>query len=549
MRVLRTVSFRVLAGTLFLLLLAFGLFATFAIHFYTVELTSQAIASASRISDFIAASTQYSMLLNRKQDVYQMARTLGTQPGVMSIRIYNKRGQITFSTDSTEQGRMVDLHAEACVACHDSARPLERLPSANRARVYRDHDGHRVVGVIHPVRNQPACSSGGCHLAPAQRTVLGVFDVQMSLKTVDEAIATAQRRTAAWAVAGFLAVAVASAFFLRFTVRRPIRALTAGTEALARGDLDHVIRVGSDDDLGLLATSFNTMTRSLREAQEENRRWSHTLEDRVRAKTEELQRMDRQILQVEKMASLGTLAASVAHELNNPLSGILTYAKLQAKRVRRELPDAAFSRTLLADLDMIVRETERCGNIVRNLLLFSRKQDGEFHRAGVREAIERAVMLVAHHLQMARVEVETACEPPDVSVLGDEGQLQQALVALLVNAADAMPDGGRVRVAASREASGAVRLEVHDSGVGIAAEDLPHVFEPFFTTKPQGQGVGLGLSVVYGIAQRHSATIDVVSEPGRGTTFTLVFPPPDRADARPASPGSGPSSGTRGAHE
>ncbi len=538
MRLLRTVSFRVLAGTLFLLLLAFGLFATFAIHFYTVELTSQAIASASRIGDFIAASTQYSMLLNRKQDVYQMARTVGTQPGIESIRIYNKRGQITFSTDSTEQGRMVDLHAEACVACHDSEKPLEALPTANRARVYRDRDGHRVVGVIHPVRNQPACSAGGCHLAPAERTVLGVFDVQMSLATVDAAIGLAQRRTATWAVVGFLAVAVASAFFLRFTVRRPIRALSAGTEALARGDLDHEIPVTSDDDFGALATSFNAMTRSLREAQEENQRWSQTLEDRVREKTEELQRMDRQILQVEKMASLGTLAASVAHELNNPLSGILTYAKLQAKRLRRDVPDAPFTRTLLADLDMIVRETERCGNIVRNLLLFSRKQEGEFHRASVRDAIDRAVMLVAHHLQMARVSVETGCEPEDVSVLGDEGQLQQALVALLVNAADAMPDGGTVRIVARREPPGTVRLEVADTGVGIASGDLPHVFEPFFTTKPHGQGVGLGLSVVYGIAQRHSATIDVASEPGRGTTFTLIFPPPDRAEARRAGTGS-----------
>ncbi len=533
MRALRTVSFRVFAGTLLLLLLAFGLFATYAIHFYTVQLTEQAIASASRIGDFIAASTQYSMLLNRKQDVYQMARTLGTQPGVVSIRIYNKRGQITFSTDPAEQGRMVDLHADACVACHDSARPLESLPSANRARVYRDRAGHRVVGVIHPVRSQPSCSTGGCHLAPSERTVLGVFDVQMSLQTVDAAIATAQRRTASSAAIGFLAVALASGVFLRITVRRPIRALTAGTEALARGDLDHEIAVQGHDDLSGLADSFNAMTRSLREAQEENRRWARTLEDRVREKTQELSRMDRQILQVEKMASLGTLAASVAHELNNPLSGILTYAKLQAKRVRRDGAEAPWARTLLADLDMIVRETERCGSIVRNLLLFSRKQDGEFHRAEVREAVERSVTLVAHHLEMRHVEVETACEPPDLSILGDEGQLQQALVALLINAADAMPNGGTVRIRARRESSGEVRLTVEDTGIGIAAADLPHVFEPFFTTKPQGQGVGLGLSVVYGIAQRHGATIDVASEPGCGTLITLVFPPLDGAQLRP----------------
>jgi two-component system NtrC family sensor kinase len=514
---------------LLLLLAAFSLFATLTIHFINGELTSQAISTAEGISEVVAASTHYSMLLNRKKDVYQTVLTIGTEPGVEGIRIYNKRGQITFSTDSTEQGRMVDLHAEACFACHDRARPLSALPQKNRVRIYRHPDGHRVAGVITPVRNQAACSASGCHQSPAERTVLGVFDVRVSLERADAAIVAVQRRTVGWAGLGFLGVALASGLFLRWTVSRPIRALSAGTRALTRGDLNHRIPVRSDDDFGALAESFNTMTRSLREALEENQRWAQTLEDRVREKTEELQRVSGQILQVEKMASLGTLAASVAHELNNPLSGILTYAKLQAKRIRRDAPDSPLARTLLAVLDMIVRETERCGNIVRNLLLFSRKQAGEFHRAGLRDAIDRAVTLIAHHMAMANVRAETECRPEDVSVLGDDSQLQQALVALLVNATEAMPDGGTVRVTATRAPTGEVRLTVADTGQGISAHDLPHVFEPFFTTKPQGQGVGLGLSVVYGIVQRHGATIDVASEPGRGTTFTITFPPADRA--------------------
>jgi two-component system, NtrC family, sensor kinase len=266
----------------------------------------------------------------------------------------------------------------------------------------------------------------------------------------------------------------------------------------------------------------------------------------VLEKSADLQRLDRQLLQIEKMTSLGTLAASVAHELNNPLSGILTYAKLQSKRIRREHADAPWARTLLGDLDMIVREAERCGGIVRNLLLFSRRQDGDADRAPLREAIDRSLTLLAHHLSTHGVAVEVACEPADVAVQGDAGQLQQALVALLINAADAMPDGGTVRVEARREADGGVRLAVADTGVGIAAADLPHLFEPFFTTKPQGQGVGLGLSVVYGIAQRHGATVDVASEPGRGATFTMRFPSPDRPAARrPAAAPDAPS-GVRG---
>ncbi len=533
MRVLRTVSFRVLAGTLLLLLLAFGLFATYAIRVTTRQLTDQAIASARRMSDFIVASTEYSMLLNRKQDVYHTARALGALPGVVLIRLYDERGRITFSTDSSEVGRTVERSAEACAGCHEGGRALTTLPP-NRVRVIRERDGVRAVGVIQPVRNQPACAAGGCHVAPSERTVLGVFDVQRSLRTVDAAIRSAQRRTAASAVVGFLAVAAAAALFLRLTIRRPIRALTAGTEALARGELDHRIPVLSRDDFGALAASFNAMTTSLREAQAENERWARTLEERVRVKTEEVQRMDRQILQVEKMASLGTLAASVAHELNNPLSGILTYARLQAKRLRREPASDAATRSLLADLDMIAHEAERCGTIVRDLLLFSRRPEGAPGPVAVRAFTDRAVALLAHHLAMARVTCDVACTPADLVVVGDTGQLEQALVALMVNAVDAMPDGGTIDIRAVRDADGAVRLAVSDTGRGIPPADLPRVFEPFFTTKPQGQGVGLGLSVVYGIVRRHGATIEVASPPGRGTTFTIVFPPSGRAAERRA---------------
>jgi signal transduction histidine kinase len=144
---------------------------------------------------------------------------------------------------------------------------------------------------------------------------------------------------------------------------------------------------------------------------------------------------------------------------------------------------------------------------------------------------------------MANVQVTSSCDPPDLTVVGDEAQLEQALVALCVNAAEAMPDGGTLRVAARRAGGGEVLLEVADSGTGIAAQDLPHVFEPFFTTKPRGVGVGLGLAIVYGIVQRHGGSIDVQSEPGRGTTFILRFPPPDAGPSR--APGARPENETR----
>lgn len=542
MRFHRTVSFRVLAGTLALLVLSLALLSFLIVRFYTARLEDSARQSAYRVSDFIVASTRHSMLQNRKQDVYEVMRTIAGESGVEGVRIYNKRGLVTYSTDAAEHGTMVDLHAEACVACHDAAKPLEALPSSERGRVYRAPGGARVVAVITPVRNEPGCSGPGCHSSPAQRPVLGVFDVRMSLAHVDRAITQARRRALGWTAAACLLVGTLTGLFLNWTVRRPIRALAEGTRQLSAGNLDYRIPIRSDDDLGHLAASFNGMTASLREAQDENRRWSRTLEERVRDKTEQLQRVHRQMMHVEKMASLGTLSASVAHELNNPLSAVLTYARLNARRLRREggPPDL---ESVAADLDTIGREADRCGAICRNLLLFSRRESGEFHLASLGEVIARTLGILAHHLQMANVQAVSSCDPPDLTVVGDEAQLEQALVALCVNAAEAMPDGGTLRIAARRAEGGEVLLEVADSGTGISPQDLPHVFEPFFTTKPRGVGVGLGLAIVYGIVQRHGGSIDVSSEPGRGTTFTLRFPPPDAAPSR--APGARPENETR----
>jgi two-component system, NtrC family, sensor kinase len=534
----RTVSFRVIAGSLALLLLSFALYAYLTVRFYDREMMAQARDMAYRVSDVIGSSTRYSMLLNRKADVYQSIRTVAReQPGVEGIRIYNKSGVITFSTAAAERNTQVNLDAEACYGCHARGRPLTVLPTRDRSRIYRTPGGYRVLGVISPIRNSAECAAAGCHVSPAQRTILGVLDVRMSLKAVDAVIARATARTLGVTAAALLAVALASFAFLNATVRRPIRALREGTRQIAAGNLAHEIPVRSDDDLGDLARSFNAMTRSLRAAQEENRTWAASLEERVRQKSDEIRRMHEQILQVEKMASLGTLAATVAHEINNPLSGILTYARLEAKRIRREGDGSELLQKVLKDLDLIVAETQRCGAIVNNLLLFSRKQVGEFHLVALGDVVERARGIVAHHLTMANVRLAVRCEPPDLAVVGDDGQLQQALVALFVNATEAMPDGGTLTAAATRDdASGEVRLSVADTGIGIAPEDLPHVFEPFFTTKSsEGKGVGLGLSVVYGIVERHGAAIAVTSDLGRGTTFTITFPPADRGPSRAAA--------------
>jgi len=523
MRWFETLKGRLLLGS-FLLLILFGIYSYFSVRFYTDQMMSQVLTSANRISDAIKSSTHFSMLLNRKGDVSEIINALGKQPGINGIRIYNKRGETTVSTEKAELGKIIDLKGEACNGCHNAERPPVSVP-ASRTRIYVGQDGKRVLGLINPIHNEDQCSSASCHAHPTEQTVLGILDVRMSLGQVDAAIANSQLQIIVVAVFLLLVVGSASVYVVSTTILRPVRNLVAATKEVSSGHLDYEIAIRRKDEIAELARSFNSMTRSLQQAEEENREWSSTLEQRVREKTAELQKVHQQILQIEKMASLGKLAATVAHELNNPLEGILTYSKLIGRRLRKIEAHSPEVQQTIEDVDLIQCETARCGNIVKNLLVFSRKQVAEYALIPVGQIVGKAEQILRHHFEISKVQFEAILPPDEPSLFCNENQIQQALVALFVNAVEAMPEGGKLTVHVVLDPrKGDLSILVMDSGVGIAPEDLPRIFEPFYTTKKNGQGVGLGLSVAYGIVERHGGTISVESGVGKGTTFSMKFP-------------------------
>jgi two-component system NtrC family sensor kinase len=480
--------------------------------------------NANSLSDVIKNSTHYSMLLNRNEDVYQIITTVGKEPGVEGIRIYNKRGEIMYSTSKAEERTVVDMQTEACYGCHNQEEPLNSLPMNNRRRVYTSPQGYRVLGVINPIRNEKICSDNECHAHSPDKTVLGVLDVRMSLEHIDAAIANAQGKITAYGGVAILALIFTSLLFLYRTVHKPVHRLIEGTKEISSGNLSHLIPIRSSDELGLLAQSFNSMTASLRSVMDENQRWYEELEKRVQEKTDELKRIHEQILQIEKMASLGKLSATVAHELNNPLEGILTYAKLISKQLKKNIGSGETTKEALEELELIIRETERCGNIVKNLLLFSKKQAGEFTLVRIKEIINNSVQLVQHHFHISNIQFQETYEDEDVMILCDANQIEQALIALFVNSAEAMPEGGTMKIEVFNDTTGGQAfIKLTDTGSGISAEDLPHIFEPFYSTKKEGKGVGLGLSVVYGIIERHGGKITVASTIGKGTEFSIMF--------------------------
>lgn len=482
--------------------------------------------SAQRTSETIKQATHYGMLLNKKEDVHHTIRRIARGPGVAGIRVYDKRGAIIFSSDKNEVGKRVDMKADGCVGCHDVKKPLQSVPASSRVRVYHDASGRRIMGLINPIENEAVCSSASCHAHPPAKSILGVLDVRLSMAGADQNIKEANRQTILAAAVMALIVGLITALFIYRMVRVPVRRLIQGTQRIANGDLDSHISMGHPDEIGELATAFNSMTDDLRKARQENKDWSMSLEQKVVDKADELSRAHQQIMHMEKMASLGKLAATVAHELNNPIAGILTYAKLVGRRTEGLPMDDEAREELARYIKMIQKESSRCGGIVRNLLLFTRRTGSSFLQNQLNEIIDRAMMLVQHRLAMSNISLVYEPLEGDDQLFCDADQVQQAIVALLINAVEAMEtmeEGGTLTIDVTRTKAVAV-IDISDTGPGIAPEMMPHLFEPFFSTKEETSGVGLGLSVVYGIVQRHCGNIEVIAKQDSGTTFQVTLP-------------------------
>ena len=519
-----TLSFRLFLVLSASILVLFAAYVTVAGRFQSATLEQQVTLEAYRSSDFLVQSLTSSMLRDERRHTYELMRLIGAEPGVQGVRIYNKQGTIRFSNDAAEIGTTVNLQAEACYGCHGAAEPLAAVPTSERSRIYRNAEGDRVLGMINAIRNEESCWTAQCHAHSADQSILGVLDVQMSMAGLDATVARSRNRALLVAVAiVLLSMAIVAVVVFR-AVHVPAARLRRGTDRLSGGDLDVVIDMQRSDELGHLAQSFNRMARSLKEADAELRSWSQTLEDRVRQKTEELEQMSQQMIQVERTASLGRMAATVAHELNNPLSGILTYSKLIAKRVGRTVPDGPERKQILESLDLIRSESQRCGSIVRDLLTYARGRSAELAPAHLHPIVDQAMKLVAHHIELQEIQTDVQLDLADDAIVCDREQLVQALIALLINAVEAMPDGGALRVHTVADDGDAVLVGVSDTGVGIPEDVQDHIFDPFFSTKNEAKGVGLGLAVVYGIVQRHEGDIRVDSRPGHGARFTIRLP-------------------------
>ena len=512
-------GFKLTAVIAVVTLLATAGFVVVALRAQHEYLTREALNGVARFGDTIRASTYHSMLSNQRAAAYQTMDALGQLEGIEGVRLLNKEGRITFSTDRSEIGQFVDKRAEACYGCHAAGQPLVRLALPSRARFF-ERGEHRVLAMVTPIYNEAGCSA--CHRPPETQQVLGVVDVSVSLARIDEEMSILRRRTLlVWLLAVLVLAASVGLFTRRFVVT-PIAALAEGAQKIGQLDLDQHVRVRSVDEIGLLSTAFNEMAGSLKRAREDLRSLNESLERQVEDRTAALKDAQAQLIQSEKLSSLGRLAASVAHEINNPLSGILTCAKLLIRIQEEDEPGAKARETSIRNLKLVQREAERCGAIVRNLLDFARQRPLSLDSVDVNQTADEALSLLGHQIAMQGIALERRLGAVP-RIRADFGQLRQAVVNVALNACQAMPDGGTLVVTTDALAGGAwVRMTISDTGPGIPPDHLPRIVDPFFTTKEKG--TGLGLSVVHGIIERHGGKLEIDSTAGRGTTVIFRLP-------------------------
>ncbi len=521
---MRSLSFKLYFLLVILLIVSFTGIMYFNITSYTNHLNESVINSAIQASDLIKRSTRYSMLKNDRENLSNIIATVGQEKGMEGIRIYNKPGKICFSNDHGEVDTIVDKKVEQCYVCHGTEPAQVHLTNKDRIRILTSAQGYRVLGLINPIENEPECFTSDCHGHSPKDKLLGLLDVKISLKAVDEENYKARKKMVLFSSIMILGTALLFARVIIHMVHTPIRKLAKGTREVANLNLDYTIDFASKDEMGELARSFNQMTKELKAANEANQEWAATLEKKVKDKSAELKKAQAHLLLVEKIASLGKLSAVVAHEINNPMSGILTYAKLCLKIIQKNSDSLSQeqSSSVVQFLSVIRDEAIRCGDIVKNLLIFAKKDFGKWTEESLNKVINNSVQLVRHKIQIKELELSQELADGNDIIYCDPSGIQHIFVALFINAIDAMSKGGKLKIKTSfLDGRQEVQIVISDTGSGIPEEVLPHIFEPFVSTK---ESTGLGLAVVYGIIQQHKGEIEVESKPNEGTTFIITLP-------------------------
>jgi len=508
----RSLKTKILLSVIIVVLVIEGLFLYLNIHSLSRQIFYKTEEEAFNLSETIRLSIRNAMIKDRRDEYQRIIDDVAERKGIAEVRIFNKQGEITVSSDRTKVGTVVDKQAEACYVCHREGETKVLLPSDSKTRVYDTEKGS-LLGLINPIYNESSCYP--CH--PKTTNVLGVLDTTIRLEDFEREKAQIYNRMMISGVVSVVVLGLLLILLLTRVVNRPINKLLAATKEAAHGNLDQMVGIQSHDELGELSNSFNNMISELKRSRDAIEGWTQTLEHRVQERTQELQKVHDQLIRAGKMAALGELAAGVAHEINNPLTGVLTFSSLMLKKTDENHP-------WRKDLENIVQQTTRCRNIVRGLLDFARQRKPDKKEWDIHLLIDKTLTLVEEQAPFQNIKIDKQFKTGIPMLFVDGDQIQQVFMNILLNAADAMAGKDGNLTIHTDIKDGLAEISFTDTGYGISKEHLPKLFDPFFTTKETGKGTGLGLAISYGIIQSHGGDIEVQSQVGKGSTFRIKLP-------------------------
>ena len=474
----------------------------------------------------------HSMLANDKSSLRNTLDIINTLPGIDEVNMYDSDENLVYSSFAEDKNKK---HSDPnCISCHANIKTMfsekeksYRIINVNSdCEMNQNDNGSRHLLIKSPILNEKSCSSSSCHAHKEADRLLGSLVIKIPLEAQDKAI---QKSSTEFLVLAILATLLLVSFLLFFTrkkIKEPLNALIDVSIAVANGDKSTRIELKPNqlDDMRMVSQAFNAMLDNLHTATTELENWSQQLEYKVQKKSEELGAARDELMHVERLASLGKLSSSVAHEINNPLSGILIYTKLLHKQVSNPELYTSKRDSMLKHLKFIETETKRCGDIVKGLLDFSRKDQNDFEPKHLQGILQETYDLMSHPIKIKNIKFSTDFTAQSDLVYCNPNQIKQACIALLVNASEALSENGEIVIKTKNTDEDSVTFEIKDNGLGIAAEDIPHIFEPFFSTKQNASGIGLGLSIVHGIVQTHKGKIQVKSEVGNGTILSVTLP-------------------------
>jgi len=519
---------------LIITILSVFLFVSFGIIFrsvYEQYLNTVILQNGNNVGSLVEGALYHSMLENDAGALQNTLDVIHTLPGIEDVNMYDSKDSLIYSSFPSDTAGNINPN---CKNCHTNLgamfNPKEKtykiLTADSQCKMNKRINGQRHLLIKSPILNSKSCFQSSCHAHKATDEILGSLIIKVPLKDFDAAVEKSSMEFYLLAIVTTMLLASFLILFTRREILNPLNRLIKASIAVANGDKSTrlEIRPNQLDDMRMVSVAFNDMLDNLQTATTELENWSQQLEYKVQKKSEELGAAQSEIMHIERMASLGKLSSSVAHEINNPLSGILVNTKLVHKMLSNPVLTDDKKEIMLKQLKMIESETKRCGDIVKGLLDFSKKDQEDFEPKHLHEILNETYDLMSHPVKIANISFKADFSAKSDLIYCSPNQIKQACVAMLVNATEATTENGEIQVRTSNPDQDSIRFEISDNGIGISAEDIPHIFEPFFSTKQQARGIGLGLPIVHGIIQSHKGKIQVKSEPGLGTTISITLP-------------------------